>query len=116
MTLQEACQRFHLDMEILQLYEKNGLLKGKTMSNGTMEYQESELQQASQLHFLTKAGMDMQMLKRFAALGGKREDTSAEKIRLLRKCRYQLLSEIHTKQQILDQLDYLIREIKQQKT
>lgn len=35
-----------------------------------------------------------------------------EKIRIIRKARCQLLEEIHCKQQLLDQLDYLLCEIK----
>lgn len=38
--------------------------------------------------------------------------TKEEKIRILRKKRAQLLDEIHGKQQLLDQLDYMIHEIK----
>ncbi len=38
--------------------------------------------------------------------------TKEEKIRIIRKARCQLLEEIHCKQQLLDQLDYLLYEIK----
>lgn len=39
--------------------------------------------------------------------------TKEEKIRILRKDRAQLLDEIHGKQQLLDQLDYMIHVIKE---
>ena len=42
-------------------------------------------------------------------IGGK-EKTKQEQIRILRKNRMQLLDEIHSKQQLLDQLDYMIYE------
>ena len=38
--------------------------------------------------------------------------TEEDQIRILRKSRLQLLDEIHSKQQLLDQLDYMIHEIK----
>ncbi len=38
--------------------------------------------------------------------------TKEDQIRILRKNRLQLLDEIHSKQQLLDQLDYIIYEIK----
>ncbi|NBH85113.1 hypothetical protein D7X88_17350 [bacterium C-53] len=38
--------------------------------------------------------------------------TKEDQIRILRKSRLQLLNEIHSKQQLLDQLDYMIHEIK----
>lgn len=40
--------------------------------------------------------------------------TKEEKIRLLRKSRGQLLDEIHCKQQLLDQLDYALYEMKKE--
>ena len=112
MTLQEASGKFHLNMDILLICEKNGLLKGRNMKDGTVDYQEGDLRQAFQFYFLSKAGMAPDTVKYFAALQMSEEDTSAEEIRLLRKCRFQLLEEIHEKQQMLDQLDYLAYEIK----
>ena len=38
--------------------------------------------------------------------------TKEDQIRILRKSRLQLLDKIHSKQQLLDQLDYMIHEIK----
>ena len=38
--------------------------------------------------------------------------TREEQIRLLRKSRAQLLDEIHGKQQLLDQLDYMLHELR----
>lgn len=34
-------------------------------------------------------------------------------IRMLRKCRYRLLDEIHEKQQSLDEIDYMISKLKE---
>lgn len=41
--------------------------------------------------------------------------TKEEQIGILRKNRLQLLDEIHSKQQLLDQLDYMLYEVKQRK-
>lgn len=41
--------------------------------------------------------------------------TEEEQIRILRKSRSQLLDEIHSKQQLLDQLDYMIHEVRHHK-
>lgn len=63
-------------------------------------------------HFLEKAGMDMDSLKELSALQG-RKNTSVSQIRILRKFRYELLDDIHKKQQYLDTIDYLIHELKE---
>lgn len=44
-----------------------------------------------------------------------KEITKNERVRILRKTRGQLLEEIHSKQQLLDQVDFMIHEIKMQK-
>ncbi|MDO4303058.1 MAG: hypothetical protein Q4D94_04025 [Bacillota bacterium] len=41
--------------------------------------------------------------------------TKEEQIKILRRNRMQLLDEIHCKQQLLDQLDYMIHEVKHHK-
>lgn len=63
-------------------------------------------------HFLEKAGMDMDSLKELSALQGQK-NTSVSQIRILRKFRYELLDDIHKKQQYLDTVDYLIHELKE---
>ena len=116
MTLQEASSRFHIEMEALRLYVENGLLIGRETDNGEMDYREADLQRAAQLRFLLTAGMEPDAVKQLVALMDAKTDTGAEQIRLLRKCRYRWLDEIHGKQQFLDQVDYLIREIRDRKT
>lgn len=115
MTLQEAQKRFGIPVETLRLYKENGLLLGHQLESGVFDYREEDVRRASQLHALLKAGMDMDSLKCFIQLEDNQKDTAEEQVKLLRKCRCRLLEEIHGKQQSLDQLDYLIYEIRKQK-
>ena len=112
MTLKEIGSRFHIGMETLRFYQDNRLLTGKRGSGGEMDYQDADIERAVQVHFLLKAGMDLESAKHFAALYEEGAHARAGQIRILRKYRYQLLEEIHQKQQMLDRLDYLIHEIK----
>ena len=50
--------------------------------------------------------MDPDALKQFVTLRKKGTSTHTEQVRMLHKYRYQLLDQIHKKQQSLDQLDY----------
>lgn len=115
MTLEEAGKRFCLEIEHLHFYEEKGLLVGEKMRNGTVEYSEAELQKAVQLYFLEKAGMDFDTLKQYAVSAKENAGVVMDRVRILRKLRYRLLDEIHQKQQSLDQVDYLIHKIKNQK-
>lgn len=114
MVLQEASRRFALRLDLLLAYEENGLLKGQAGENGAVDYPGSELRRACEFQFLTKAGMDMDALKRYCALSEKGAAAKEERLRLLRQCRCRLLGEIHEKQQLLDHLDYLLYELKNQ--
>ena len=115
MNLAKASKQAQIKREILLQYQENGLLNGVKTSDGSWDYSEKELRRVCFFYALQKAGMDLNTLKQYNALLQKREDTSAERIRILRKCRYRLLDEIHGKQQALDRLDYLIYEMKNKK-
>lgn len=58
---------------------------------------------------LVKAGLSKEEIAKISGC----EDQEMQ-IRLLRKCRYKLLDEIHGKQQSLDTIDYMICKIKEQ--
>lgn len=64
------------------------------------------------LYFLGRTGMTLQEITKQIADQGM---TKEEKIRILRITRGQLLEEIHCKQQLLDQVDYMLHELRVQK-
>lgn len=112
MTLNEASRRFHISIEKLKSYEENSLLEHQTLADGTFDYTETELRRIGLIHSLFKSGMDMASLKKYLRLLNDHTESKAKQIRILRKQRYQLLDDIHDKQQALDELDYIIRETK----
>lgn len=59
---------------------------------------------------LAKAGLSKEEINKILEC----EDRGRQ-IQMLRKCRYQLLDEIHGKQQSLDEMDYMITKIKEWK-
>lgn len=112
MTLQEAAVRFEINIEKLNYYEKNGLLECRELINGIPDYTEEELLRARLIHSLLRAGFDVDSLKKYFSLSGRDDSDKSEKIRLLKRQRYQLLDEIHEKQQSLDEIDYMIEKIR----
>jgi uncharacterized protein YoxC len=79
---------------------------------GVLDYQGANLQRISLIHTLLEIGLGSKVLK----LLEDRVQSKDEQISILKKQRFQLLEDIHRKQQSLDQLDYIIHEIKNQKT
>lgn len=55
------------------------------------------------IYVLSEAGFSKERIEEITRCGDKEIQ-----IRMLRKCRYQLLDEIHGKQQSLDEIDYII--------
>lgn len=115
MTLNEASRRFHISMEKLKCYEDNNLLEHQTLTDGTFDYTEEELRRVGLIHSLLKSGMDIDAIKKYLRLLNDKTESKEEQIKILRKQRYRLLDDIHDKQQALDELDYIIRETKNDK-
>ena len=97
-------------METLQFYLENGLLEQSRNEDGIPEFVEEDRERALQFRVLLDAGMDIAALTRLVPLMETKTDTESKQVKILRKCQYKLLEEIHSKQQCLAQLDYYIHE------
>lgn len=62
------------------------------------------------IYALSKAGLSKEQIEEITEC-----DDREIQIRMLRKYRYRLLDEIHEKQQSLDEIDYIICKMKEQK-
>ena len=80
--------------------------------NGVADYTEDELHKVGIIHSLLKSGMEVKVLQRYLQLLHRKIESKDEQIRILRMQRCKLLDEIHDKQQSLDELDYMIDEIR----
>lgn len=112
MTLNEAGEMFGISIKKLKYYEECGFLEHKTLADGTFDYTEAEIRRAGLIHFLLSTGMNTEDLKKYLRLCDGKEKNTKEQIRMLRKQRCLLLDDIHCKQQVLDELDYMIVEAK----
>ncbi|HKM28917.1 MAG TPA: MerR family transcriptional regulator, partial [Anaerovoracaceae bacterium] len=110
MTLLEASKRFNIEEEKLQYYEKNGLFDCHKQADGTINYCDETLEYISLIDLLLKAGLDMDKLKVYLNGLGDDSISNEEQIKILIKQRYALLDDIHDKERILNQLDYIIHE------
>ncbi len=112
MTLEDASRRYGITMEKLKFYVSKGFLTRTTAKDGGPDYKEEDFIRIGQIHMLMEGGMKPEDLKSYLSLP---EDNSADRSKktlILRKCRGDLLEEIHRKQQILDRIDYCIYELK----
>ncbi len=108
MTLREASKYYDIDFDRLALYEKYGLIAGTKISDGT-DYPDSELQKVSLIDLLREANMNLEEIRFYLAKTTVSADMT-KKISLLRRQRSKVLDDIHDKQKLLQNLDYLIYE------
>lgn len=113
MTIEEAGKRVPMDLDILRYYEEQGLL---ILENPTPDKKEKELRDIQTIDFLARTGVALEELKWLKELLRQGIDTKDEQIRLLKKCRFRMLDDIHAKQQTLDRIDYIIYTMKQKET
>ncbi len=111
-TLEDAKSRYGLSMEKLQDYAEQGFLRCRVKPNGSVDYEEDDFKKIGQIQSLTAIGMSLENLRLFFSLSENSAQGCEGKTRMLRKCRVDLLEEIHQKQQILDRIDYYICELK----
>lgn len=112
MTLEDASQRYGITMEKLKFYVRRGLLDEVPAEDGDPGYREEDFKKIGQIHMLVEGGMKQEDLKMFLDLPEGCEEGRTKKAIILKKCRLNLLEEIHRKQQILDRIDYCIYELK----
>ncbi|MDD3222845.1 MAG: MerR family transcriptional regulator [Clostridia bacterium] len=108
MTLEEIARKFDISLDKLRKYEEQGLLKGTLLQNGEKVYSEKEISHIAQLNDLFKAGFSVEDVREY--MDNMRDEK--QRLRLLRKYRNILISELHQKQKSIENLDYIIAEIK----
>lgn len=112
MTAEEASRHYHISIDKIRYYEENGLLEHRISADGNIEYTEAQIHCAGMIHSLLESGMGMEKIKAFMKLFYENKSDKTGQIQILRKQRFLLLDEIHKKQQSLDELDYMIGELK----
>lgn len=107
MNLQEIAHSCNIPLKRLHNYENEGLLH----KHDEKDYQMQDIKQLGLLETLIQIGFNIKEIKRYLAVN--HTDHSAEKqIQLLRDKRTKILEIIHSKQTLLDSVDYLIWNIK----
>ena len=104
MTIYELSEQYYIDIEKLQYFEENELIKSEQV------YSSVEVQRLSIMCMLYEIGLRAKQIKKFFLLGNSNQ--FSEQIKLLNKQRFNLIDKIHSKQQTLDRLDYMIHELK----
>ncbi len=113
MTLEEAEKKFDIPPDRLKQYISFGFIKSIGNINGITDYCVEDFDRIGLIETLSGVGFSTDEIKKFLSLT-KNTGTNEEQIYMLRKHRCTLLKNIHEKQQLLDQLDFMIWNKKKQ--
>ncbi len=111
MTINEASERYNIPMKILKEYESWGLCGEVKKVMGSWHYDQTDIERLSLIMTLHDVGFTNEEVERYMRLALSENETSEERMSMLRKKRNGTLDEIHFKQKQLDRLDYLRYEI-----
>ena len=112
MTIQEASERYHIPMYILQEYESWGLCGAVKKVMGDWQYDDADLERLSTIMTLHDIGFSVEKVEAYMRLLLEGEYTAAQRLSMLEKKRSAALEEIHFKERQLQRLDYLRHEIR----
>lgn len=102
LTLNKLSERYNIEFGKLKFFADNDLIEIK------QSYNPEDEKKLSIVCTLYETGMSVEEIKKFFTLKGRVE----EQIKLLTLTRNNLLESIHTRQQSLDQLDYMLYKLK----
>lgn len=108
MNVEEASTKYNLTEQEITTYERKGFIKAE--GDG---YTDETFKNLGVLRTLLSAGMDDEEICRY--LKASDEGAQREQTAVLRGFRAKLLERVHTAQQALDHIDYLIFEINNKK-
>lgn len=111
MTLEEAAHKYDMPPDTLRKYAALGLIRTEQETFGEAEYMASDFERLGLIDTLLRFGFTPEEARKYLRLT-ENNGSDEIQIRMLQRQRRTLLNDIHKKQQLLDNLDYMIREKK----
>lgn len=105
--INEISKRYNIDIKKLQIFEENNIITIRE------NFSDEDLNMLGTVCSLYNGGLSIKEIKDFMAVYNSGNSNSL--ISFLNGCRHNMLDEIHEKQKSLDNLDYIIYEIKNKK-
>ena len=112
MTRQEASERYHIPVSILQEYEGWGLCGAVKKVMGVWQYDDEDLERLTTIMTLHNIGFTAEEVETYMRLLLEQPDSSGQRLRMMEEKRNETLDEIHFREHQLARLDYLRREIR----
>lgn len=107
MTASEMKKQYGIPETVLRIYEEQVRKKSTDKTAEVLEYNDTELDEISKMMTLQRLGFGEKEIGDFFCLEKKGQITKETRMKMLRKQRNRILDEIHQKEKILGELDYI---------
>lgn len=111
MTKEEASERYHIPVEVLQTYESWGLCGAVKKVMGAWQYDDGDLERLSLILTLHDVGFTAAEVETYMRLLLEQPERRLERLRMLNSRRAAVLDEIHVRERLLLRLDDLRHEL-----
>ena len=112
MTINEASERYHIPLEILQEYERWGLCGAVKKVMGAWQYDDTDLERLSMIMTLHDIGFENAETEAYMILLLEPKNNSDQCLKMLEEKRRALLDDIHFREKQISTLDYLRYQIR----
>lgn len=109
MTSDEVCVRYQIPQDVMNAYE-SWQLRGAKGHKGMIETE--DIEHLSMIVTLYAIGFTTAEVERYMRLLVSPKDTKKERMAMLEKIREQAMKDLHTKHEVVDQIDYLRYQIR----
>ena len=107
MTKKEASEKYSIPLDILDDYEQWNLCCKESNVDGSLQYDDNDLEILSLIITLQDTGFEKDEIKEYVTLHLKGDVTKDERIKILNQKRKQILDKVHHQEKCLDCIDYL---------
>lgn len=107
MTLREVVSKYDVSYDTIEKYVTFGFIDKLEKDNGSYDYESENFERLGLIDTLLSAGFSYHDVKKYMTLSENNE-AEEEQVCMLKKQRRSLLNDIHEKQQLLDNLDFII--------
>lgn len=112
MTKSEVSRQYNIPINILDEYQGWGLCGAVQMAMDDWQYGDQDLERLSMIMALHDMGFASKEVETYMRLLMKGDSTQGQRMKMLDKCRGEVLNEIHLKERQLERMDYLRCEIR----
>lgn len=112
MTAEEIRKRYNVSAAALKIYEDQVRMVSEENQTKEKDYDDQDLERIDMIMTLGKMGFPDEEIGIFVRMEKEGEITKGQRLGMLKKQRRHILDEIHQKEKILGELDYLRYELK----